>query len=105
MPTLVVTTRDGSVRSITAAPDQSAMQVLRDAGVDGILAICGGFCACGTCHVYVTSSHRDSLPAPSADERDLVSTLESRRVESRLACQIALTDALDGIELTVAPEE
>jgi len=53
----------------------------------------------------VTSSHRDSLPAPSADERDLVSTLESRRVESRLACQIALTDALDGIELTVAPEE
>jgi 2Fe-2S ferredoxin len=80
------------------------MEALR--GVEyGVLGTCGGSCACATCHVYVAFDWVDRLPPQHADERELVRDLEHCRDTSRLACQILLADELDGLSLTLAPEE
>jgi 2Fe-2S ferredoxin len=64
--------------------------------VRGIVGACGGFCSCATCHVYVESSH--ALPPPAADEESMLAgTAAKRGKNSRLACQIRITPAIDGL--------
>ncbi len=71
-----------------------------------IAAICGGVCSCATCHLYVETEWAGRIPARSADEQVLVEETEAYEPEqSRLACQIEFTDELDGIRITLAPEE
>ena len=79
-----------------------AMEVIRDWGLD-IKAECGGACSCATCHVYVDEAWLDKLPAPSHDEEDLLASSFDRKPNSRLSCQILLTEALDGLKLRLAP--
>jgi len=82
----------------------SLMTVLRQRAT-GVEGICGGACACGTCHVYVHPDWRARLPPTDADEEALLDCLPSRRPdESRLSCQITLTPDLDGLMVTVAPD-
>jgi 2Fe-2S ferredoxin len=66
-------------------------------------AECGGAAACATCHVYVDEPWLDRLAAPSDDEDDLLYTAPDRRSNSRLSCQILMSEALDGLTLTIAP--
>lgn len=81
------------------------MEALRDADL-GIAAICGGQCACATCHCHIEPGWMPQLPPADEDEVALVSCLDHYDLErSRLTCQIKVTDALDGLPLTVAPEE
>jgi 2Fe-2S ferredoxin len=105
MPTIHVTLRSGAQRSIAATSGLSVMENLRDNGVDEILALCGGCCSCATCHVHVAPGWFERTGAPGADEDDLLSTSDHRVATSRLSCQIPMTDALDGLEVTVAPED
>ncbi len=102
MPTLTVTTRSGDTRTIAADPDASVMTAIRDAGIDEMLALCGGCCSCATCHVFVDESQMDSLPPMSADEDDLLDISEHRIARSRLSCQLP---SLDGLRVTIAPED
>ena len=98
--------RDGSERVVTSRPGGSLMEALRDAGT-GVEGICGGNCSCGTCHVYVAEDWAAKLPPPAMDETDMldaVGDVVERRATSRLACQVPLTDAIDGIVLEIAPE-
>jgi len=97
--------RDGEAASIDAATDQTLMEALRDEDVEGIEAICGGSCACATCHVYVEENWFAKLSAPDEGELDLIEDLDVRQNNSRLCCQIEVTDDLDGISLTIPPEE
>lgn len=101
---LYVIDRDGNERRAEAAPSGSLMEVLRDLD-GGVAAICGGMCSCATCHVYVAPEWRERLPAQQSDERDLVSELQHCGDGSRLSCQIRLSDDLDGLRVTLAPEE
>ncbi|MET0985672.1 MAG: 2Fe-2S iron-sulfur cluster-binding protein [Steroidobacteraceae bacterium] len=87
-----------------AAAGLTLMEVLRDMDV-GIAALCGGSCSCATCHVYVDKEWLNALPPPDPNERELASELEHVRPESRLSCQVRLTPAMDGLTVTVAPEE
>jgi len=103
MPKVIVRTRAGAIRSIDAQANQSVMEALRDNGVDDIEALCGGSCACATCHVYVDTKFTDRLPPLSAAENDLLDATDSRRPGSRLSCQIPVTAELDGLEVEVAP--
>jgi 2Fe-2S ferredoxin len=80
------------------------MEPLRDMD-DGVSAICGGMCSCATCHVYVDEAWRARLPAPMSDETDMLKDLVSYRENSRLSCQIQLSAALDGLRVTIAPED
>lgn len=105
MPTIHVTLRDGRTRTIDGATGLSLMENLRDNGVDEIIALCGGCMSCATCHVHVDSEWLASLPPMSSDEDDLLDTSESRTANSRLSCQIPLTESLDGLAVTVAPED
>ena len=81
------------------------MEVIRDAGIDELLAMCGGCCSCATCHVYVSDPYQASLPPISPDEDDLLDSSSHRNQRSRLSCQIPFSTALDGLEVEIAPED
>jgi 2Fe-2S ferredoxin len=88
----------GAPRHLECKTGQNLMQAAVKANVDGIEGECGGMMTCGTCHVYVREPHASALPAPGADEEGMLGfTAEPRRANSRLACQIQLTDALEGL--------
>lgn len=89
---------NGASRRLECKAGQSLMQAAVKANVAGIEGECGGMMTCGTCHVYVREPHASGLPAPGADESGMLDfTAEPRRANSRLACQIQLTNALDGL--------
>jgi len=72
----------------------------------GVIASCGGMCSCATCHVYVDEAWRNKLPEMYSDERELLTSLTTYQPDaSRLSCQITFDESLDGIKVTVAPEE
>jgi ferredoxin, 2Fe-2S len=101
---LIIVDRDGSEREVGVPALGTLMEALRDLDC-GIAAVCGGTCACATCHVYVAPGWEGKLPAQSSDERDLIRELQHRSDTSRLSCQVPLCAGLDGLRLTVAPEE
>jgi 2Fe-2S ferredoxin len=105
MPKVYVTTREGEHRIVEATSGRSLMENLREGGIDEILALCGGNCSCATCHVHIAEEWLDRLPPMSADEDDLLDSSDDRRSDSRLSCQIPVTDALDGLSVTVAAED
>ena len=99
MRRLVVIQRDGVQSVIEAGSGRSVMELIRDHGIDELLAMCGGCCSCATCHVHVDPAFSDRLPPMSSDENDLLDCTAARDANSRLACQIKVTHELDGIVL------
>lgn len=105
MPTITVIDRSGTARDVQADNGLSLMEVIRDNGFDELLALCGGCCSCATCHVYVAPEFAGNLPVMSEDENDLLDSTDNRNEQSRLSCQVPVTDALDGLQVTIAPED
>lgn len=105
MPQIIVTDREGGERTISATPGISVMENIRDAGMDELLALCGGCCSCATCHVYVDDAFREKVGGPNEDETDLLESSDYLRPASRLSCQIIFNDDLDGLRVTIAPED
>ena len=105
MPQLIVVTREGETRTISGASGLSVMEVIREAGIDELLALCGGCCSCATCHVHVDPAYADRLPVMGDDENELLAISDDRSSDSRLSCQIPFTDALDGLTVTIALED
>ncbi len=105
MPKLTIINRAGTGKTIDAAVGLSVMENIRDNGFDELLALCGGSCSCATCHIYVGAEFADKVPPISDDENDLLDSSEHRSPDSRLSCQIAMTAALDGLVVTIAPED
>jgi 2Fe-2S ferredoxin len=105
MAEIFVTTREGKQVALEAKPGMSVMEIIRDGGIDELLALCGGCCSCATCHVYVDAGDADKLSGASADENDLLDSSDHKTPASRLSCQIAFTAALDGLKITIAPED
>ena len=105
MPKLIVVNRDGAEQTVEGDKGLSVMEVIRDHGFDELLALCGGCCSCATCHIYVDPAFADVLPKMSEDENDLLDSSDHRNETSRLSCQVVLNDALDGLRVTIAPED
>lgn len=105
MPKLIVTSRSGTTAEVEVGNGLTVMEAIRDNGFDELLALCGGCCSCATCHVHVDPAFFDGLPPMSADEDDLLESSDHRVATSRLSCQIPFTDALDGLKVTIAPED
>ncbi|MFN2098588.1 2Fe-2S iron-sulfur cluster-binding protein [Altererythrobacter sp. MF3-039] len=105
MPKLTVVDRSGSESTIEVEDGLTVMEAIRDNGFDELLALCGGCCSCATCHVHVDPAHQDKLPAMSEDEDDLLESSDHRNETSRLSCQIPFNDDLDGLKVTIAPED
>ncbi|MBL8656032.1 MAG: 2Fe-2S iron-sulfur cluster binding domain-containing protein [Altererythrobacter sp.] len=105
MPRLIVTTRAGETSEVEVGDGLTVMEAIRDNGFDELLALCGGCCSCATCHVQVDPAFFDQLPPMSEDEDDLLESSDHRVATSRLSCQLPFTAALDGLKVTIAPED
>ncbi len=105
MPNLIVVNRDGSEATVEAKAGNSVMEAIRDNGYDELLALCGGCCSCATCHIYVDPAFAGQMPKMTEDENDLLDSSDHRNEQSRLSCQIRMSDALDGLRVTIAPED
>jgi 2Fe-2S ferredoxin len=105
MPKLVVVNRAGEETAVEVSEGLTVMESIRDNGFDELLALCGGCCSCATCHIHVDDAFLDKLPAMSEDENDLLDSSDHRQANSRLSCQIPFTAALDGLKVTIAPED
>ncbi|MCZ6617672.1 MAG: 2Fe-2S iron-sulfur cluster-binding protein [Gammaproteobacteria bacterium] len=92
---------DGRRETRFAPVGDSVMDCALDNDVAGIAAQCGGGCTCSTCHCYVEAPWFDMLPTRIEDERELLTYVEDRLENSRLTCQIYLTEELDGIEISI----
>ena len=105
MVKLVVTDREGQVVEVQGHAGISVMENIRELD-NSVDAICGGLCSCATCHVYIDPGWFGKLPPRGEEEALLVGDSANYDHErSRLSCQISLTEDLDGLTLTVAPEE
>ena len=105
MPMLIVTTREGEERTLEGEAGLSVMEVIRDGGVDELLALCGGCCSCATCHVHVDPAFADKLPPMGPDEDDLLDSTADRDATSRLSCQVPFGPELDGMRVRIAAED
>lgn len=100
--------QNGEEKTFADVPvGESLMNVGRDNGVEGILGDCGGSCSCGTCHVYIDEQWRDLVGQPDDIEEMTLESVapETFQPNSRLCCQVLLSEALDGVRVTVAPPE
>ncbi len=105
MPKLTIVTRSGQETTVEGEAGLSVMEVIRDNGFDELLALCGGSCSCATCHVLVDPAWSAQVGGPNEDEADLLDSSDHRTSGSRLSCQIPFTDELDGLRVTIAPED
>ena len=105
MPKINVVNRSGNSKEVEAESGLTLMEVIRDEGFDELLALCGGCCSCATCHVHVDPSFSEKLPEMTDEESDLLDSSDHRDETSRLSCQIEVTDALDGMTVTIAQED
>ena len=94
---------EGSPHKIEATVGFSIMEIIRDAGLD-IEAICGGCCACATCHCYVDENWLEKISKADDDEESMLDQAMDIKKNSRLSCQIPFTEELNGITLTLAPK-
>jgi 2Fe-2S ferredoxin len=101
MPKLTFIQADGSSSEIEAVRGSSVMETAIDNDVEGIVAECGGACSCATCHVYVAEEWLAKLTPPDPQEDGMLDCVLDRQPNSRLSCQIRVTDELDGLVVTV----
>jgi 2Fe-2S ferredoxin len=106
MPRVTYQPPDGPPTQLDAPLGATARDVALAHGVDGIVGECGGQLMCASCHVYVDEAFIDLLPPRSEDEEEMLeSTASPRLPNSRLSCQIKLTDELDGLILRLPAEQ
>jgi 2Fe-2S ferredoxin len=105
MPKITYVQPDGKQQTVEAENGLTVMEVAKKNMIDGVEAECGGACACATCHVYVDAAWREKVGKPSAMEEDMLDFAFDVREESRLCCQIKVTDALDGLVLRVPAKQ
>lgn len=98
MPLVTYIQHDGTRHDIEVPAGDSVMLGAVNNMIDGIAAECGGGLACATCHCYVDADWVEKLPPPTTTENEMLeSTSAERRPNSRLSCQITVSEALDGI--------
>jgi len=97
MPVVTYICHDGAINEIEVASGTSVMQGAVDNMIDGIVAECGGSCSCATCHCYIDEAWLDKVPPASEMEKDMLECVLEPEDNSRLSCQITVTDELDGL--------
>ncbi len=96
---------DGKSQTVTADTGMTVMEAAKKNLIDGIEAECGGACACATCHVYVDAAWLAKVGKPADMEEDMLDFAFDVREESRLACQIKVSDAIDGLIIKVPAKQ
>jgi 2Fe-2S ferredoxin len=97
VPTLSFILPDGRRHDVQAPIGISVMEAAKQHGIAGIVALCGGACACATCHVYVDTAWTRALAPIEEMEEGMLENAWNRRDSSRLSCQLPVTAQLDGL--------
>ncbi len=97
MPAIKFIAIDGTTREVHATVGNNLMQTARDNDIREIEAECGGACSCATCHCYIDENWIDKVEPASTVEKDMLEGVVDPKPNSRLACQIMITAALDGL--------
>ncbi|MBB5187983.1 MULTISPECIES: 2Fe-2S iron-sulfur cluster-binding protein [Zhongshania] len=97
MSSITFIEHNGTQHAVDLEPGKSLMQIALDNGIPGIDADCGGVCACGTCHVIVDGDCIKAIGGATEDELQMLGLTPERTDTSRLACQIIVSDAMDGM--------
>ena len=103
MPRVKFIEDDGTSSEVDVAPGTSIMRAAVDNGIRGIVGECGGSCVCATCHCYVDVRWFSRLGEPNETEHGLLECVGDPRPNSRLGCQVAISDDFDGIVVTLPP--
>lgn len=105
MPRIVFIEPGGARREVEAPLGITLMEVARQNNIAGVVAQCGGACACATCHVYVEASGLAKLEPREEMEEGMLEAAWEPRDNSRLSCQVHITANLDGLEVTVPRQQ
>ncbi|MCB1532851.1 MAG: 2Fe-2S iron-sulfur cluster binding domain-containing protein [Alphaproteobacteria bacterium] len=99
---IYVTDPDGTEHALDAVEGWRVMEIIRDHGLP-IKAECGGACACATCHVYVDEAWLDKIAPMNEEEEYMLDEAFELEDNSRLSCQIIMSEELDGLKVKIAP--
>jgi 2Fe-2S ferredoxin len=99
---IYVVDRNGEEHVVEGKVGEPLMHPL--VAVDLVDATCGGSCSCATCHVYVDEGWLAKLSKQAEDEVDIIDCLLEAQNESRLACQVVVTEDMEGMRVTIAPK-
>lgn len=94
----------GEAQTVEAEIGSTVMETAIKNGIPGIVAECGGACACATCHVYVDEAFLPVVGQPDPMEEDMLDFAYDVRPNSRLSCQIRVREAIDGL-VVMTPEK
>ena len=102
MNTINVIDLEGKAKQVAFEQGDSLMEVLREAGYEEIVAMCGGCCSCATCHVHIDNQDEFTLPPIEEDEHALVSMTDNYDVKaSRLSCQLTMSELQTGMTVRI----
>jgi 2Fe-2S ferredoxin len=101
MPTLTYIEANGTEHAVQACEGSTLMEIAVANLIPGILGDCGGSCSCATCHTYVDPNWLARVPAASEEELEILDGALEVQDNSRLACQVVMTAALDGMILRI----
>ncbi len=105
MPKIIYIDSSGNQKTIEVAKGLSVMEGAIQNNIPGIDADCGGGMACATCHVYVKEEWFNKLPKAEDGEQDMIDMAFEPKKNSRLSCQIIVTDELDGLVVTTPSKQ
>lgn len=101
MPVVKFVNHDGSAKEVEVSVGTTLMHAAMDNGISGIVADCGGACSCGTCHCYIGEEWLAKTGEPDDIEKDMIDFILDPKPNSRLSCQVVMSDDLDGMVVTI----
>ena len=105
MPKIIYNTKDKKTHAIEVQNGLTVMEGAIQNDIPGIDADCGGGMACATCHVYVNEEWLDKLPTKEDGEEDMLDMAFEPKKNSRLSCQIIVSDELDGLTVNIPSKQ
>ena len=105
MPKVIYITPKGDRHEVDVEKGYSVMEGAINNNIEGIVAECGGACACATCHSYIDEAWLDKMPAMDDMEDSMLDAAYDRKPTSRLTCQLEMTDEWDGLIVHVGENE
>ena len=105
MPKITYIDNLNSTKTIEVENGLSVMEGAIQNNIPGIDADCGGSMACATCHVYVEEKWLDKIPKAEEAEVDMIDMAFEPKKNSRLSCQLIISDGLDGLKVTTPTQQ
>ena len=100
MPKITFIQKDGSKIEVNAEVGKTLLEVAEQNNIE-LIGACGGSCACGSCHVYIDEETLKKIESPKEDEENVLDVVFNIQPNSRLACQVVVSEEMDGAIITI----